>query len=328
MLIQRTYTDVPEEFHGCVLAIGNFDGVHRGHQAVISAMQEKAGELGKTAGVLTFEPHSREFFAPDAPAFRLTTLETRAAHLNWLGVDIMAALKFDAELSQKSAEKFVQDVLVGGFNVSHVVVGYDFIFGHKRQGTTVILTELGKKYGFGVSVIEPVGEQTLIFSSTAIRESLTNGDPLTAASMLGHWWEVEGEVIKGDQRGRTIGFPTANIPITHYHQPKLGVYAVRVGLTADDGTTSWVPGVANYGKRPTFDKKDLILEVHLFDFDGDLYGQHIRVAFVDFIRPELKFSGIEELEAQISEDAILGTAILAKPEMRQDKYADKKILKR
>jgi len=325
MQIQRSYTDVPEKFFGSVLAIGNFDGVHLGHQAVIAAAQAKADELGKPAGVLTFEPHSREFFAPDAPPFRLSTLETRAAHLNWLGVDIMAALKFDREFSQKSAEDFVKDVLVDGFKVSHVVVGYDFIFGHKRQGTTVILTELGKKYGFGVSVIEPVGEQTLIFSSTAIRECLADGDPTKAATLLGHWWEIEGEVIRGDQRGRTIGFPTANIPITHYHQPKLGAYAVRVGLTAEDGTTSWVAAVANYGKRPTFDKKDLILEVHLLNFDQDLYGKHIRVAFVDFLRPEMKFSGIEELQAQISKDVATAIETLERYEMRQNKYADKKL---
>ena len=325
MQILKSYSDVPAEIKGCVLAIGNFDGVHLGHQAVIGEAQKIATRLGTRSGVLTFEPHSREFFAPDAPPFRLSTLETRAAHLNWLGVDVMAALQFDLAFSQKSAEEFVTDVLVNGFGAPHVVVGYDFIFGHKRQGTTVILAELGRKYGFGVTVVEPVGEATTIFSSTAIRNLLTEGNPAKAASLLGHWWEVDGAVIKGDQRGRTIGFPTANVPITHYHQPKLGVYAVRVGRTHADGTTSWTNGVANFGKRPTFDKKDVLLEVHLLDFDEDLYGEKIRVGFVDFIRPEMKFSGIDELQKQITEDEATARQLLALPENRQDKYADKKV---
>ncbi|WP_415236408.1 bifunctional riboflavin kinase/FAD synthetase [Sneathiella sp.] len=322
MRVMRKYTDVPPDVKGLVLAIGNFDGVHRGHQSVIAQAQEKAKEKGVLSGVLTFEPHSREFFAPDAPPFRLSNLETKAAHLNWLKVDVMVALKFDLEFSQKSAERFVKDVLVDGFSVSHVVVGYDFIFGHKRQGTTVLLAELGRQFGFGVTVVEPVGEETVIFSSTAIRESLAQGNPLKAAKLLGHWWEVEGRVVEGDKRGRTIGFPTANIPITHYHPPKLGVYAVRVGLH-EGGSTTWVDGVANYGNRPTFDKKDVLLEVHLLDFNETLYGRKIRVAFVDFIREEKKFSGIDELEAQIVRDVASARQILNDPANSQTKYADK-----
>ncbi len=324
MQLLRSCESVPEELKGLVLAIGNFDGVHRGHQAVIATAQAAADEKSVPSGVLTFEPHSREFFAPDAPPIRLSTLETRAAHLNWLGVDVMAALTFDLEFSQKSAEDFVKDVLVDGFAVSHVVVGYDFIFGHKRQGTTVILSELGKKYGFGVTVVEPVGEETIIFSSTEIRKCLEAGDPLKAATLLGHWWEVDGTVEKGDQRGRTIGFPTANVPIANYQQPKLGVYAVRVGMTAEDGTTSWRDGVANYGRRPTFDKADTLLEVHLLDFSGDLYGQHVRVALVDYIREERKFSGLEALQTQIKLDEQAARKILSRENCRQDKYADKK----
>ncbi|MFB9354020.1 bifunctional riboflavin kinase/FAD synthetase [Sneathiella chinensis] len=323
MRILRKYTDVPSECRGLVLAIGNFDGVHRGHQSVIAHAQEEAKKRGVPAGVMTFEPHSREFFAPDAPPFRLSDLETKAAHLNWLGLDVMIALKFDLEFSQKSAEAFVKDVLVDGYGVSHVVVGYDFIFGHKRQGTTVVLSELGRKYGFGVTVVEPVGESTTIFSSTAIRECLAAGDPHRAANLLGHWWEVEGRVIEGDKRGRTIGFPTANIPITRYQQPKLGVYAVRVGLHEGNGTV-WVDGVANFGRRPTFDKQDILLEVHLLNFDQDLYGKKIRVAFVDYIREEMKFSGIEELEAQIHKDVETAVRLLSEDENRQGRYADKK----
>jgi riboflavin kinase / FMN adenylyltransferase len=324
MRIIRDYQNVPEECQGLVLAIGNFDGVHRGHQTVIAHAQDAADRLGVPSGVLTFEPHPREFFAPDAPPFRLSTMETKAAHLNWLGVDVMAAVNFDLTFSQKTAEEFVKDVLVDGFQAVQVVVGYDFIFGHKRHGTTVVLAELAKKYGFDVTVVEPVGEETVIFSSTAIRECLKQGNPSQAASLLGHWWEVEGEVIEGDKRGRTIGFPTANIPLVGYHQPKLGVYAVRVGL--HKGThVDWIDGVANFGKRPTFDKQDILLEAHLLDFDGDLYGQTLRVAFVDFIRPEMKFGSIEQLEAQIAEDVETARRLLSDTNNRQTKYADKKV---
>ncbi|WP_373084600.1 bifunctional riboflavin kinase/FAD synthetase [Sneathiella sp.] len=325
MRILRDYRKVPEECQGLVLAIGNFDGVHRGHQAVIAEAQKQADKLGVPSGVLTFEPHSREFFAPDAPPFRLSTLETKAAHLKWLGVDVMVALKFDLAFSQKSAEEFVKDVLVDGYKTIHVVVGYDFIFGHKRQGTTVVLAALAKKFGFGLTVVEPVGEETTIFSSTAIRECLKQGDPSKAAALLGHWWEVEGTVVDGDRRGRTVGFPTANIPLVGYHHPKLGVYAVRVGL--QNGThVDWINGVANFGKRPTFDKKDVLLEVHILDWSGDLYGQTSRVAFVDFIRPEMKFAGIDELTVQIALDVKAARTILAEPDNRQTKYADKKTL--
>ncbi|MCF8468720.1 MAG: bifunctional riboflavin kinase/FAD synthetase [Sneathiella sp.] len=324
MRILRDYRNVPEECRGLVFAIGNFDGVHRGHQAVIAEAQKAADRLGVPSGVLTFEPHSREFFAPDAPPFRLSTMETKAAHLKWLGVDVMVALKFDLAFSQKSAEEFVRDVLAQGYQAKHVVVGYDFIFGHKRQGTTVVLADLAKKYGFGLTVVEPVGEKTVIFSSTAIRECLKQGDPGKAAALLGHWWEVEGQVIEGDKRGRTIGFPTANIPLVGYHHPKLGVYAVRVGL--HKGThVDWINGVANFGKRPTFDKKDVLLEVHLLDWTGDLYGQSLRVAFVDFIRPEMKFAGIEELTDQIARDVAKARTILSENGNRQTKYADKKV---
>lgn len=308
-----------------MLAIGNFDGVHLGHQAVIAEAQKISDRMGVASGVLTFEPHSREFFAPDAPPFRLSTMETKTAHLKWLGVDVLAALEFNLAFSQKSAEEFVRDVLVEGYKVAHVVVGYDFIFGHKRQGTTVVLAELGKKHGFDVTVVEPVGKDTVIFSSTAIREYLKAGDPGNAAALLGHWWEIEGPVIAGDKRGRTIGFPTANIPLVGYQQPKLGVYAVRVGLHR--GThVDWIDGVANFGMRPTFDKKDVLLEVHLMDWSGDLYDQSLRVAFVDFIRPEMKFAGIDELTAQISLDVARAREILTDRNNQQSKYADKKVL--
>lgn len=271
---------------------------------------------------MTFEPHSREYFLPDADPFRLTTLETKAAHLNWLGVDVMVALKFDKSFSSKTAEEFVYQDLVLGYDVAHVVVGYDFIFGHKRQGTTLVLAELARKYDFGLTVVEPVGEKTLIFSSTAIRNCLIAGDCHKAAEMLGHWWEVEGRVVQGDQRGRTIGFPTANMTIEQYQQPKFGVYAVRVGL-AKDGGTVWHDGVANIGRRPTFGKEDVLLEVHLMDINEDLYGQKIRTAFVERIRDEKKFSGLDELKRQITFDCQTAKTMLRQEANNQSRYADK-----
>lgn len=322
MRILRKSTDVSDDSRGLVLAIGNFDGVHRGHQAVIQQARDIAHAKDVPVGVMTFEPHSREYFSPDADPFRLTTLETKAAHLNWLGVDVMVALKFDKSFSSKTAEEFVYQDLVRGYDVVHVVVGYDFIFGHKRQGTTLVLAELAKKYGFGLTVVEPVGEKTLIFSSTAIRNCLTQGDCHMAAEMLGHWWEVESRVIQGDQRGRTIGFPTVNMTIDQYQQPKFGVYAVRVGL-ARDGGTHWHDGVANIGRRPTFGKEDVLLEVHLIDFSEDLYGQKVRTAFVERIREEKKFSGIEALKQQISLDCERAKTMLQQRENAQTRYADK-----
>jgi riboflavin kinase / FMN adenylyltransferase len=324
MRILRKSTDVAIDCQGIVLAIGNFDGVHRGHQAVIQQARDIAKGKGVPVGVMTFEPHSREFFSPDADPFRLTTLETKAAHLNWLDVDVMVALKFDKEFSSKSAEEFVFQDLVSGYDVVHVVVGYDFIFGHKRQGTTVVLADLARKYGFGLTVVEPVGEKTLIFSSTAIRNALIAGDCHKAAEMLGHWWEVESRVIQGDQRGRTIGFPTANMSIDHYQQPKFGVYAVRVGLAMDGGTV-WQDGVANIGRRPTIGKEDILLEVHLLDFNQNLYGQKLRTAFVERIRDEKKFSGLDELKQQISLDCETAKTMLQQEANRQTRYADKSV---
>jgi len=312
MRLFRDYRDLPDTARGGVVALGNFDGVHRGHQAVIAGAQALAEELRAPLGVMAFEPHPREFFDPDIAPFRLTELDTKARLLDQLGVDALFALTFDKDMARMSAPDFIMDVLVKGLGVHHVVVGHDFHFGKGRSGNPVVLGYMGEMEGFGVTVVEEVRAESDVaprhrlkgqaFSSTSARQCLAEGDPGGAAQILGRWWTVEGKVHTGDQRGRTIGFATANVPLGRLVRPKLGVYAVQV--TVEDGAHAGVyDGVANLGRRPTFDKTDELLEAHLFDFSGDIYGCRVRVALVDFIRAERKFAGLDELKAQIAKDS-------------------------
>ncbi|HYM32139.1 MAG TPA: bifunctional riboflavin kinase/FAD synthetase, partial [Candidatus Cybelea sp.] len=291
MRVLRHYTDVPSEATRGVIAIGSFDGVHRGHRVVIGAAAEVADRLGAPLGVLTFEPHPRTYFRPDQPSFRLSTLRSKAHRLEALGVDVVFALHFDAALASMSAQDFVMRVLVEGLKARHLVVGYDFIFGQARGGDPAVLGWMGDMEGFGITVIEPVGDGSEIFSSTRVRQHLAEARPQAAADLLGHWWSIEGRVQHGDRRGRTIGFPTANIELDDLLIPAHGVYAVRVGVERDGGKVEWHLGVANLGKRPTVGKEDVLLEAHLFDFQGDLYGQHVRVELVEYIRAVRKFAG-------------------------------------
>lgn len=310
MDILRHYSPTPRPLQGGVYALGNFDGVHRGHQMVIGEAARVAREIGAPLGVLVFEPHPRQFFFPDEPFFRLTPFRAKARLLEKLGVEILAALPFDASMAKKLAPEFVLDVLVNGLHASHVVAGYDFRFGKARAGDASVLAYMGGEEGFGVSVVDEVKHQGQPFSSTRIREKLAGGDPRGAAELLGHWWTVETHVLAGDQRGRTIGFPTANLALGEHVQPALGVYAVRVEI--EEGPHRGVyDGVANFGKRPTFDKKDVILEVHLFNFAGDIYDHHIAVSFIDYLRPEQKFDGLDALKAQIARDSDKARALLA-----------------
>ncbi|MGB3808574.1 MAG: bifunctional riboflavin kinase/FAD synthetase [Parvibaculum sp.] len=310
MHILRHYSPVPRPLQGGVYALGNFDGVHRGHQKVIGEAARVARELGAPLGVLVFEPHPRQFFFPDEPFFRLTPFRAKARLLEKLGVEILAALPFDAEMAKKLAPEFVLDVLVNGLNATHVVAGYDFRFAKGRTGDAAVLSYMGGEEGFGVSIVGEVAHEGEPYSSTRIREKLASGNPRGAAELLGHWWTVESHVMTGDQRGRTIGFPTANLSLEDHVQPALGVYAVRVEI--EDGPhKGFHDGVANLGRRPTFDKKDIVLEVHLFDFAGDIYGQHVAVSFVDYLRPELKFDGLDALKAQIAKDSARAREILA-----------------
>jgi riboflavin kinase/FMN adenylyltransferase len=308
MRIFRHFKGLPASARNAAVAIGNFDGVHLGHQAVIG----EAGRIARAArlpwAVLTFEPHPRRLFRPDDPPFRLTPFRAKARSIAALGVDALIVLRFDRAFAAQTADAFVSDVLVKGLGAHHVVSGYDFAFGKGRQGNCALLLQKGAELGFDFTSIQAVkGPDGQVYSATRAREVLAGGDPRAAAAILGRPFEIEGRVAPGDKRGRTIGYPTANLHLGKSLRPAAGVYAVRVGL----GDKTWT-GVANFGRRPTFgDGKDLLLEVHLFDFSGDLYGKAIRVALIDFLRPEKKFDGIEDLKAQIARDADRARRIFA-----------------
>jgi riboflavin kinase/FMN adenylyltransferase len=296
---------------GSVVSIGNFDGVHQGHQIVIGRTAEIARGLGAKLAVLTFEPHPFQVFHPEAPPFRLTPFRAKARHIEALGVDLLLVLPFDLDFSKVAADEFVRRLIVESLHARHAVVGYDFHFGHKRGGTPDVLRELGERWGFGVTVVAPLeAAGGTVYSSTRIRQDLAQGRAREAAAMLGRPFEIEGRVEMGDQRGRTIGFPTANLRLGDYLRPAGGVYAVRVEIE-EETPRRWHDGVANLGTRPTLGGTDLRLEAHLFDFAGDLYGKHLRVALIEHLRPERKFAGLAELKTQIAADAARARAILA-----------------
>lgn len=300
---------MPSDWKGGVVALGNFDGVHKGHQALLAHAAERAGALGVPLVALTFEPHPRRFFVTDTGPFRLTLPPAKTRLLGEYKVQAVLAQNFDTAFAAISADAFVEDVLLKGLNARHVVCGYDFTFGARRTGNVEKLRELGAARGFGVSVLDPVTHEGEIYSSTRIREALRAGWASEAAELLGHPWEIEGVVEQGDQRGRTIGFPTANVALGEHLRPRFGVYAVRA-LIAGDPQNKWRDGVANLGKRPTFGKLQENFEVHLFDFTADLYGKTMRAALVDFVRPEMKFTGIDQLKAQIGADGEAARKIL------------------
>ncbi|MDE0941970.1 MAG: bifunctional riboflavin kinase/FAD synthetase, partial [Alphaproteobacteria bacterium] len=294
---------------------GVFDYVmqHRGHQALIQQCRAMADAVDGPAVALTFEPHPRSLFQADAPPFRLTPFRSKARLLADLGVDCLTSLRFDRKVSQQPAEDFIKTVLVEGLGARHVIVGYDFVFGHRRAGNAAMLQEFGDRHNFIVSVLEPVTHDDDVCSSTIIRVDLETGRCRRAAELLGHWWEVEGRVRSGEKRGRLLGFPTANLHLRDTAlRPALGVYAIRFGLS-ENGATKWYPGVANLGNRPTFDGKGITLESHLFDFDADIYGRHARVAFIEHLRPEIKFDGLDAIKAQIALDGEQARDILADP---------------
>lgn len=299
------WRSVPAEWKGGAVALGNFDGVHCGHQALLARAGEQAGSLEAPVVALTFEPHPRGFFVPDTGPFRLTLAPAKARLLAQYGVQAVLAQRFDTAFADLSAEAFIGDVLLKGLGARHVVCGYDFTFGARRGGNVEMLRAQGSARGFGVTVLEPVMREGEIYSSTRIREALRAGWVSEALDLLGHAWEIEGVVELGDQRGRTIGFPTANVALGEHLRPRFGVYAVRALV---DGT--WRNGVANLGKRPTFGKLQENFEVHLFDFAGDLYGKTLRVSLVDFIRPEMKFAGLDQLKAQIAADGEAARRVL------------------
>lgn len=309
MRISTTWQGLEPADRGASVAMGNFDGLHLGHQSVIAQAADAGRALGAPLGVVTFEPHPREIFAPDAPPFRLMNRAARAHRLEKLGVEQLYELPFSKDLAAMSPEGFVDEVLVAGLGVAHVVVGADFHFGKGRAGNAQTLTDLGASRGFGVTIatlIEAGGEE---ISSTAIRTALSEGRPRDAAKMLGHWHRIEGEVLHGDKRGKDLGFPTANMAISGLHPPRFGVYAVKADVLTGPHAGSF-EGAASLGVRPMFGENLPNLETYLFDFSGDLYGAEMSVALVDYLRPEMKFDGLDALIAQMNADCDRAREIL------------------
>ncbi len=284
--------------------MGNFDGLHLGHGSVIDLARGSA-----PLGIVTFEPHPREYFAPDSPPFRLMNAEARANRLAKLGVQRLFQLPFDATLAGLTPEEFVRDVLADGLGISHVVVGSDFCFGKGRKGKAADLAALGETLGFRTTIAPLIAQAGREISSTAIRSALTEGRPRDAADMLGHWHRIEGAVLHGEKRGRELGYPTANMSLAGLHLPRFGVYAVLVDILTGPQAGSY-HGAASLGVRPMFGVNTPNLETFLFDFKGDLYDQHLSVALVDFLRPELKFDGLPALITQMAADCDLAREIL------------------
>lgn len=306
MLIITNWKNTDPGARGASAAMGNFDGLHRGHQAVI----DRARRPDMPLGVITFEPHPREYFTPDAPPFRLMNAESRRNRLERLGVDCLFQLPFNSELSGFTPEEFARDVLADGLGLGHVVVGEDFCFGKRRAGTALMLRDLGARFGIEVTVLPLIGGAEGAFSSTAIRQALSDGRPEEAAQMLGHRHRIDGEVRHGEKRGRELGYPTANMALEGLHLPRFGVYAVRVQVMSGKHAGEY-DGVASLGVRPMFGVNAPNFEVHLFDFNGDLYGTHLSVALVSYLRGEEKFDSLEALITQMDADSARARAILA-----------------
>ena len=296
----------PNALAGAVVAIGNFEGVHRGHRVVVDHAVALAAKLSRPAAALTFEPHPRAFFRPSEPIFRLTDERAKLRLLAATPLDGAVVVKFDAALAKLSAQEFVGKILCDWLNVSGAVIGFDFHFGRDRAGSPMFLTGQGAERGFAVDVVPEVKDETRRFSSGAVRAALTSGDVADAAALLGYPWFVSGEVIHGEKRGRDLGFPTANLKLDPGCGLRHGIYAVRVDI---DGKR--YGGVASFGRRPQFDNGAPLLEIFLFDFKGDLYGKVIDCAFIGWVRPELKFDSIEALVERMNEDSQAAKLMLA-----------------
>ena len=306
MRIIQGYSGLEAADRGASVAIGNFDGVHRGHQVLI----EDARREGSPVGVVTFEPHPRRLFQPDAPPFRLTTNTEKARLLRANGVDLVYELPFDRALAGMEAEDFVTDVLHRGLGLRHIVCGMDFRFGKARKGDALLLRRMGGELGFGVTIHELIGDETGEFASTALRVLIEEGRCEDAARQLGRWHTVSGPVIKGDQRGRDLGYPTANLAFAEQLIPRYGIYATFVDIL-DGPHKGRYPGVASIGERPTFGINAPNFEVHIFDFDQDIYGAEISVSLVRYLRDEIAFDGIEPLIRQMDQDSLDARACLA-----------------
>lgn len=311
MRIFRHYNDIPDECKGGVVAIGNFDGVHRGHQALLAEARRCARERNAIFGVLAFEPHPQEYFRPSAECFRLTPFRTKARLLAQQGSEAMFALPFDRAMAETSAQDFILEVLINGLGAGAVVVGSDFQFGKGRAGNTAVLSYMGEMEGLGVIIFPAVeDERHGKISSSRIRRALKEGRPREAADLLGHCWTIESRVEHGDGRGRTIGVPTANMRIDGYLAPAFGVYAVRATIMDDDRPEGHFDGVANVGIRPMFETPVPLLETWLFEFSGELYGRHLAVELMEYLRPEARFDSLDALKRQIEADANAARAVL------------------
>jgi riboflavin kinase / FMN adenylyltransferase len=305
MEIVNGWHDVPPRLKGSSLAIGTFDGVHRGHQAVLDAAKAEAAARAIPMGVMVFEPYPRMFFQPQRPFFRLTPLQRKLDLLAAHGCGFTAIIPFDQTVAGLPATDFTRIILADAYTIKHACVGYNFFFGKGRFGTPAVLAEEGRYRGFGVTVVEPQGSAGEIFSSTRVRELLAEGDVTAAAEMLGYWWKISGTVESGAGRGEGLGFPTANIRLEEGVTLKHGIYAVYAYA---DGKK--LQGAAYLGTRPTFDAGLPLLETFLFDFNGNLYGKTIEVEFIGFVRDDAKFRSAETLSAQMAADCAKAKAIL------------------
>lgn len=309
----KTFTrcaDIPPHAKGAVIAIGNFDGVHKGHQALLAQARQIAQDAGKPFGVLTFEPHPRHLFRPDDPSFRLTTPDLKAERLDLCDVDFLYALPFDWDFASLTAEQFIAQILKDALGAAHVVIGYDFCFGQLRKGTPQTITQSG----LPVTIVAKISDASAeAFSSSAIRKSLRLGDLTRANELLGWPWEMRGVVQVGDRRGRELGFPTANMRLGSLLHPAYGIYATWIKIVEDDGSESeWLAGATNIGIRPMFALSEGQVEAHIFDFSRDIYGKTIRVRPVKRLRGEAKFDSLDALIAQMGRDCAEAREILAK----------------
>jgi riboflavin kinase/FMN adenylyltransferase len=310
--MQRLSLDepIPDALRGAVLALGNFDGFHLGHQAVVGRAVQRGAHERRPVIVATFDPHPVRLFKPDVPPFRLTTLDQRQRLFAQAGADAMLVFTFDRALASTSAEEFVSGLLAQRIGAAAVVTGDDFGFGKGRAGNVAVLTELGKRHGIAAEAVAPVllnGERV---SSGKIREALQAGDPATATRMLTRPFAIEGVVEPGDRRGRTLGYPTANLRLGDYLRPAYGIYAVRMRVNEDSDHA----GVASLGIRPTFEPPVELLEAHAFDIDEDLYGRTVEVDLLHYLRPEKRFEGLEDLAAAMRADEAAARRLLALPE--------------
>ncbi len=301
--------DLPAGLRGGVVAIGNFDGVHRGHRSVLDRARALAEREGVPALALTFEPHPRSVFRPDQPVFRITPADLKADLIRMIGFDGIVEQEFTKVFASQSAEEFVERILIGGFGISHAVTGFDFHFGRNRQGGPAYLMAAGERHGFGVTLVDAFRDEgTEIVSSSRIRTLIAEGEVAEAAGLLGYRYTVEAEITRGKQLGRTLGYPTANMALPAGTDLKHGIYAVR--LRREDGTLH--DGVASFGRRPTVDEDGApLLETFIFDFSGDLYGETARVSIFGYLRGEEKFASLDDLVAQMKRDEEEARALLS-----------------